>query len=48
MSLLGGIGWKARDGSRGEVMGTIQGDHGPIPHCSSAFLAEIDPDSFLK
>ena len=29
-------------------MGTIQGDHGPIPHCPCAFLAEIEPDSFLK
>ena len=32
----------------GEVMGTIQGDHGPIPHSPSAFLAEIDPDSVFK
>ena len=35
-------------GVGGEVMGTIQGDHGPIPHCTSAFLADIDPASFLK
>ena len=48
MSLLGGIGWNAGGGSRGEVMGTIQGDHGPIPHSPWAFWAEIDPDSFMK
>ena len=32
----------------GEVMGTLHGDFGIIPHSPSAFLAKIDPDSFLK
>ena len=42
------LGGRQGMGVGGEVMGTIQGDHGTIPHSPISFLAEIDPDSFLK
>ena len=45
MSLLGGM---QGVGVGGEVMGTLHGDLEIIPDSPSAFLAEIDPDSFLK
>ena len=45
MSLLGG---KQGVGVGGEIMGILHGDFETIPHCPSSFLAEIDPDSFLK
>ena len=35
-------------GVGGPIMGTLHGEFETIPHSPSAFLAEIDPDSFLK
>ena len=45
MSLLGG---RQGVGVGGAIMGTLDSDFETIPHSPSAFLAEIDPDSFLK
>ncbi len=45
MSLLGG---RQGVGVEGAIMGTLHGDFETIPHSPSAFIAKIDPDSFLK
>ena len=42
------LGGRQEVGVGGAIMGTLHCDFETIPHSPSAFLAEIDPDSFLK